>query len=421
MPTDDSTDGSMSGRRIATAPVWGKPGNSVEAIAVWLLSSAVVWIGVSFGSEFVEAVPQKSAAVAPFGAVDAVSRWDGDWYAGIVTDGYFWNRHTHSNVAYFPGYPAAGWIISSLTGLEPRVALLLLGNTAFLLALIAAARYGRTRNAANNSDEASWLLLATAFLPFGVFFHTVSTEPLFLLLVIGFLFSIQKQSSLATIALVCGASTAVRAVGVGLILPFVWHLRTRVGSWRQFASTGLWSVPLSAWGIMAYMLFLWWKVGDPLAFAHAQDNWAQRAEPAGLERALSLVTFQPVRDVFSRESLAWWGRSGPDIPWFNWRFWNPVVFIGTCLVVLAGWRAKQITTVEFLTAFGLLGIPYVFHSHRILMQGHARFSSVVFPACIVLAGWLARMPREAAVAFTAYSAALLCLVSAMLAAGFGVF
>src|SRR5262245_34253038 len=68
---------------------------------------------------------------SPLEAYAGLSEWDTHWYGSIVTNGYrctepllYDPRSTPCNVAFFPGYPALGWLLTQL-GLPVEAALLL--------------------------------------------------------------------------------------------------------------------------------------------------------------------------------------------------------------------------------------------------------------------------------------------------------
>lgn len=387
----------------------------INIFGIWLLGCSLVWMCLSFGTEF---IPE--ATVRSDHPLDIVTRYDGSWYVGIVTYGYSWDPSIHSNVVFFPGYPCLGWIVTAITGMEPAVSLLLVSNTAFLLALLAARAYAKVRWPQEGASIGGFLVLAITLAPIGVFFRMTYTESLLLLLVELFLLAIARRQPIAVVAILCGCASAVRPVGIGLILPFAWYAWSECRTARQRLMTFAWAFPLSASGLLLYMAFLEWHVGQAMAFSLGQDMWGKSREPL-LTRVAGLLTLRPIREVFDSGSEAWWGRIGPEVPWFNWQFWNPIVFLLTGLIVLYGYLRRQLTSAEFLAALGLLGIPYVFHSQRVHMLGHARFSSVVFPMYLVIAVWLSKLHVTQSTVLLAFSGAVLGLASAMFATRLEVF
>ena len=124
-----------------------------------------------------------------------------------------------------------------------------------------------------------------------LFFSAVYAESLFLLLTVGSLYAARRgQWRLAS--LLGALTTATRLVGIVLlpVLVLEWWQRagrrgraTRNGErgdekggrrWLDLAWLGL--VP---GGLLAYMVFLWQRFGDPLAFQRASAAWGRDARP----------------------------------------------------------------------------------------------------------------------------------------------
>ena len=64
--------------------------------------------------------------------IPRLTRWDGKWYSAIAAGGYHWPSlmfgHTDpwiSDLAFLPGLPALGRVIILITGMPPRLAILL--------------------------------------------------------------------------------------------------------------------------------------------------------------------------------------------------------------------------------------------------------------------------------------------------------
>ncbi len=392
-----------------------------NVIVIWLLANVVVWLGIAFGVELVRHPATRSESSLNPNPLEVLFRWDGEWYARIASEGYSWDSHAHSTVAFFPGFPLLGWILSRLLGCDVRIALLLISNGAFLLALRATADYIAERHPDAERELGALTVLALAFFPAGVFYRIAYSESLFLLLLIHFLLAVHRQRPLVQIGFLCGCATAIRPVGVGLLLPFAWCIWKRVRTGRQFAMTAVWLVPVGTWGLLAFMIYQSTCLGDPFAFFQAQDSWEHRPNPPAIQRLVSLVTLHPIWDVFLPSSPAYWGRFEPKTVVFSWQLWNPCCFVLAFLLLIRGWLVRSLNCPEFLAGMGIWGVPYVLHSHRILMQGHARFCSVLFPAFVVGAMWISTLPRSLSVAYFGLFAVLLFIASAMFGAGYGVF
>jgi len=202
----------------------------------------------------------------------AMLRWDAGWYGSIANDGYWLSPGQQSPVAYFPLYPmlirAAVWL-----GANRWVAGALLSFGAGIGGLLAFHRWlGRVAPA---QATTAWLLLVSY--PYACYLYgVVYSDALFLLLVVGAFLALESDSPIA--AAVLGAlATACRpvapAVVIGLTLRSL-ERRRRAGLPLRVIDL----VPaLSGLGLLAYMIFLQQRFGDPLAFAHVQGapGWEQ--------------------------------------------------------------------------------------------------------------------------------------------------
>jgi hypothetical protein len=72
-----------------------------------------------------------------------------------------------------------------------------------------------------------YTVLALALFPTSFFMRMVYTESLFLFLILLVFVGMQRKWPLAVIAIIAGAATATRSVGVALLVPFAWHVWER--------------------------------------------------------------------------------------------------------------------------------------------------------------------------------------------------
>jgi hypothetical protein len=103
------------------------------------------------------------------------------------------------------------------------------------------------------------------------------------------------------------------------------------------------------------------------------------------------------------------------------QFWNPIYFVACVSLVAYGAWQRWLTPPEWLLALGLLGIPYVLQSYRMMMLGHGRFTCVVFPMFLVLGRIMSHRPSTVAVILYALMAVQLFYWSALFAAWHRVF
>ena len=201
--------------------------------------------------------------------LDSFFRWDSAWYAEIVRDGYSYNPHTNSNIAFFPLYPILVKLIASITSLEPLIIGLILSNLCLLLALFFVYKISSIYLNKRSADRVLVLML---LFPTSFFYSSFYTESLYLLVIsASFYFFLNKKYLLSGIW-GCLASL-VRVPGVLLLPSFALEL-----SWQYFVNKEnpkkemLWLLLIPC-GLLAYILFLYFKFQEPLAFLETQKFW----------------------------------------------------------------------------------------------------------------------------------------------------
>ena len=395
----------------------------VAVLACGVLTSAVVIGGAGLG---IILHPADALSTMP----NALARWDGQLYRSIVSGGYIYNPAKGSRIAFFPGYPlAARWIARSL-GLSDVAALLAVSNVCFLIALLAAAAYLPRRNAPLNDDRArprrvgiplsqSYAIIAIAVMPTSFFFRMAYSESMFLAAVILAMVAMKRNWPLVAIALAVGLSTAIRPVGIGLLLPFGWHMRQRSASRYEWAGRAMILGPLACWGLLAFMLFQYLRFHQPFAFALTQANWRIRPPGTFADKALSLSSWQPLWGVYLEDSWGYWRAvCRPANPFFNLQFANPIYFIATAgLVAVGAWR-RWLSAEELLLSAALIAIPYATRAYEMCMASQGRFAAVVFPVYIVIGELLSRVPAIVVMSILSFSAFLMAAYAALFAAGY---
>jgi Gpi18-like mannosyltransferase len=127
----------------------------------------------------------------------------------------------------------------------------------------------RSGRDASEADRAVWLL---AFWPYSYFLSAPFSESLFLVLLLLSLLAVMNNRSIGAGALFA-LTTACRPTGL-LMLPGFLVLLYQRG--LLFTRRGLIGMLLSPLGGILYMLFLWYWIGDPLAFVHNQLLWGRK-------------------------------------------------------------------------------------------------------------------------------------------------
>jgi hypothetical protein len=321
-----------------------------------------------------------------------LSHWDGAWYASIATDGYWYRPGEQGPVAFFPGYPLAvrGLVAA---GLNRWVAASLLTLACGLIALALFRRWAQAVSPDSGAAAlAPWLL---ALYPFAFYLYgVVYGDALFLTLAVGAFLCIERRQ--VGWASVLGAlATATRPVAPAIVVGLlVRNLELRRAAGEKLRAADFVPV-LAVAGMASYMVFLAWRFGDALAFAHVQaaPGWDQ---PPGWHTWLKVPWFEA---MFPRVAPLVAVRLGG----------HALVTLIALGLVIPTW--KRLGKGYGAYCFIALGLPAL--SSRDF-QGLGRYVMAAFPVFLTLALLVSPHPRVR----RAYLAATGALV-ALLAVGFG--
>jgi len=190
--------------------------------------------------------------------------------------------------AFFPLYPLLVRALGGGDGASFSTVAVVTSNVALLAALFAVAAAGRELGASDDDVErAAWYM---ALFPTSYFFSLPMTESVFLLLSAATFLAAARQRW--WIAGVFGALTsATRVIGISL-LPALLLLPFQRGQRPSKKQLWLLLVPL---GMGAFVVYLYLRTGDPLAFIHAQTLWGRGAPSSSGDSILQhgLVVSKP--------------------------------------------------------------------------------------------------------------------------------
>jgi hypothetical protein len=227
------------------------PGMPRWVLASWVAAAAAIVAGPKMASSSMQLAP---------GFFSPLAGWDGGWYTLIATRGY--DRLTSR--AFFPLFPAllkAGQFVPIPLPLFGALLVLLFSWLAVrLLACLEPRR-----------DLAVLFLFSV---PASFFLSAVYTEALFLALAAGLLVALAKESAPWAFAASLLASLT-RPQGVFLAL----FSAARLGGLSRRAALA--GVAGSALGFGGWCAWLWYRVGDPLAFRTA-TAWFGRSSSFSL-------------------------------------------------------------------------------------------------------------------------------------------
>lgn len=395
----------------------GTDNHPIVSLGILYLCWGVVVAGLTFGNEFM--VGPQSSESASYSWFQTFGARDGFWYQRIAAYGYDYDPDKQSSVVFFPLFPLLGGTIRAITGLSALPALLIVSWSAYVAAGLALIRYVR-----GSADPrfAQQVLLCFCLWPMGLFFRVAYTESLFVLLMILAATGLQQRWPLIVIALLAGAASGTRTVGIALLPPLLWEIWRRTPTWQQTILRFLVIAPVAVWGLLGYMIYLQITFGDPLVFASNQERWSVRPELPLLDRVTSLVTLRPIWSLYLPGSEAAVELSDrTDNLLFSLNRWNGIYFVGCTAIIAYGIRKKMLTTHEWMLSAGLLLVPYVLQAHRMVMISQGRFTCVVFPLFLVLGRLIAQCPNAVGNLLFALMGIQLFYWSALFAAGYYVF
>ena len=384
-----------------------------EWVACSILTGLISFVGIAFGSAFLRPGD-------PVDFIKSISRMDGGNYRSISANGYEYRERAPALVAFFPAYPVASRWVARATGLSTMSALLLVSNSCCIAAFVLMGVYLETRrlNGERLGPANGYALLAMGLLPTTFFFRMPYSESMFLLLAVLALYGMEKGWPLVVIALVVGLITAVRPVGVALLLPFLWYIWRRSDSIKAFVLRVGCLAPIACWGLESYMAFQLHRFGTPFAFAINQKYHRMRPIGPFSDEFLALVSWEPIRDVYNRSSEGYWkALDYAPYPVFSFIFVSPLYFMGTAAITVLGFMKRWLTDYEVLLAIPLLAIPYCTRAYEMRMMSQARFAAVVFPVYIVLGRLLSRLPPAVAASLLALSGAVMGFYAAIFSTG----
>ncbi len=342
------------------------------ALGIFLWSRAAIWVGAIFAFLWFEPNRHPNAArwdsplIHDLGyATDIWARWDSVFFVRIAQHGY-----DKTSAAFAPLYPGlvslVGHVFFGHYVLAGIVVSLASAFGAFvLLHRVAEERLG--------VDGARRTLLYLALFPMALFLQAVYSESLFLLLVLA-AFVFAERGRFGAAGITTGLAILARLAGVALLPALVllaWRSRNRT---RALAGLAL-AVPIAA----AYPLLLWNQVGDPWAFAHAQDRWHRHFSHAG-----------PLGGIW--DAFVHWTPSGATVHHAIAVNAEDLVFLVLFLsLAVVVWR-------RFGAAYGIfaavsLAIPLSYPSARWPLLSLPRFGLVVFPFFLALAALTNGRPR----------------------------
>ena len=237
----------------------------VDIILVYLVHQIIVFATDYFGQKFLAG--RKIYLEPLVTIIEGLSHWDGRWFIRVATEGY-----TEKSAAFFPLYPSLIKLLQNLS-IDPQIGALLISNIAFFLVLVV---FYRLLSRDYDHEIAVRSLWYLGLFPTAFYFSALYTESLYLLFVLLTLYL--GRSRRWFLAALCGLLAGLtRNLGLFLVVPLLYeywkqeNLSLKNLSFEKIRSA-FWFALIPA-GLVGFMYYFWFVLGNPLAFAAAQKFW----------------------------------------------------------------------------------------------------------------------------------------------------
>ena len=222
-------------------------------------------------------IARDHACCASTSLVRDLTKWDGEWYLGILRNGYTAPRTGLSDLAFFPLLPLAGRTVAAV-GVDPRLALVLVGLLGTALAVWGVHAVGRE---VAGPRVAFFLVVLWAVAPRSVVQVMGYTEGAYTAAVAACLLLTLRGRHLAAGALAAVAAllrpsviALLATLGLVLLVAVVTRLRRRTPpAWMPAPAEGVagLALPVAALGLVIGHVAL--RTGDPLGYLQVQERW----------------------------------------------------------------------------------------------------------------------------------------------------
>lgn len=212
--------------------------------------------------------------------------WDGAWYGTISQHGYVIVNHfkSYESIVFFPLFPYTVRWLSELTHIPYKAIGLVINvllTSLLVFFLVRFTQLLQKEKGGKYTEENVAGKLAVIFLllsPSAFFFAAYYAEALLVLLMTASLYFGYRDKFILA-ALLAGLSTATKSIGL-IMLPtlLVMYLSKHYQEgwvqvikrhWAKIGAIGT----LSVSGLVAYMVYLWARFGDPLVFIKTEKYW----------------------------------------------------------------------------------------------------------------------------------------------------
>jgi hypothetical protein len=205
------------------------------------------------------------------GYVGALCQWDCRLYNDLAYNGYESSAHPDggANWAFFPLFPIVLSLFHFITGLS------FIGSGAVLSQCCIGLAAVFARPLFKDDISGYWIFCTLLIAgPLSFYYSTGLTEALFVMLTVIVLVCLQRGNYLAAGA-AASLLSATRVTGVFIVLPIAVQAVIDYRRGTLTIGRALLALLLAPIGLIAFMIYMYVHVGDPLAFAHVQWVWGR--------------------------------------------------------------------------------------------------------------------------------------------------
>jgi len=335
----------------------------------------------------------KNYLTAPY--MWGLANFDGEHFIAIAKFGY-----QPLTYFFFPLYPMLISLTTDLVGKTEAGYLfsgLFISNLSFLFAI-----FGLWKLLLLDNKRYTVLLTTSILLlfPTSFYFVTVYSESLFLLLVVWSFYFARKQNwALASILALL--ATGTRVIGIVMLPALIceYLLQTRK---FKISSLILLFIPM---GLVAYMIFLQNKTGDPLTFLHSVEIYGPQRSSTFI--LLPQVFYRYIFKILPGVGFSYWPVT--LITWLEF-------IIGVSLLIISLISFVKIRLSYAIYLFGGYIIPTLSGSFSSL----PRYSIVLFPAFLAVALAIKKLPKPIALLLILSAMFLLTITQTLFLRGYWV-
>lgn len=294
------------------------------------------------------------------------ARWDAGQYVAIAEGGY---EVDEKLTAWYPLYPLLIRLVSSLTGINAVAAgtLLSLLFTAVSFVLLYQVVYEEYGTAV-----ARLTIILLALFPTALFFYSIYSEALFLLLTV-LAYGLARKRQWVWAAVVCLVAGLSRTNGfLVAVLVAVEYLSQHHFDRRSWFSSFL-LLAAGVAGLVLFQIYLWLTFGDLLHTLTVQREWGR------------YITW-PWITVWDTLKVALTGQGVGEYWFWHLVAWEELLFAAFFLIAtIASWRLLRLSCAAYLTLTFILYASSYGPPYATALFGMPRYVVPLFPIFIVMA------------------------------------